>query len=221
MLLPICRRHRKIRSRHSRSRCTARQLNLAVDLSDQAAARDIDLLAAAASGDAVAFELLYDRYERRVYNYVRSFVRQPALAEEVVIDTMLAVWQGARSYAQASRVSTWVLGIARHKALDAVRKAARLGTDLPLDQAATLADPAAAPADDIDRKLNAQLMQRAIAQLSTDHQEILRLAFYEDLPYDEIAALLEIPDNTVKTRVFYAKQQLKGCLEKLGLESAQ
>jgi hypothetical protein len=53
-------------------------------------------------------------------------------------------------------------------------------------------------------------------QLSDDHQEILRLAFYEDLPYEEIAALLSIPDNTVKTRVFYAKQQLKRCLDRLG-----
>jgi RNA polymerase sigma-70 factor, ECF subfamily len=196
-------------------------MNLAVDLSDQAAAKDIDLLAAAGSGDPAAFELLYDRYERRVYNYVRSFVRQPALAEEVVIDTMLAVWHGARSFTQASRVSTWILGVARHKALDAVRKAGRQGADLPLDQAETLVDPAESPVDGIDRNLNAQLMQRAIAQLSTDHQEILRLAFYEDLPYAEIAALLAIPDNTVKTRVYYAKQQLKGCLEKLGLELAQ
>ena len=66
-----------------------------MDLPDQAAARDIALLAAAASGEPAAFELLYDRFERRVYNYVRTFVRQPALAEEVVIDTMLAVWHGA------------------------------------------------------------------------------------------------------------------------------
>jgi RNA polymerase sigma-70 factor (ECF subfamily) len=180
----------------------------------------MELLAAAASGDPATFELLYDRYERRVYNYVRSFVRQPALAEEVVIDTMLAVWHGARSYTRSSRVSTWILGIARHKALDAVRKAGRQSVELPLDQVEMLVDPAESPVDDIDRKLNARLMQQAIAQLSADHQEILRLAFYEDLPYAEIAALLEIPDNTVKTRVFYAKQQLRICLEKLGLESA-
>jgi RNA polymerase sigma-70 factor (ECF subfamily) len=54
-----------------------------------------------------------------------------------------------------------------------------------------------------------------------DHQEILRLAFYEDLPYEEIAILLAIPDNTVKTRVYYAKQQLRHQLERLGVESAE
>ena len=191
-----------------------------MDSTDPVAIRDLELLEKAAAGETAAFELLYDRYERRVYNYVRSFVRQPALAEEVVIDTMLAVWHGARSYTQASRVSTWILGIARHKALDAVRKAGRQGADLPLDQAPTLVDAAESPIAGIDRRINASLMRRAIAQLSIDHQEILRLAFYEDLPYAEIAALLAIPDNTVKTRVHYAKQQLRGCLAKLGVESA-
>jgi RNA polymerase sigma-70 factor (ECF subfamily) len=220
MLLLLCRRHRKNCSKHCRSGCTGRQLNLAVDLPDQAAIRDIELLSAAASGEPAAFELLYDRYERRVYNYARTFVREPALAEEVVIDTMLAVWRGARSFTQASRVSTWILGIARHKALDAVRKAGRQDDAVPLEQVAALADTAESPAEGIDRNLNAELVLRAIAQLSADHQEILRLAFYEELPYAEIAALLAIPDNTVKTRVFYAKQQLRGCLEKLDMGPA-
>ena len=58
--------------------------------------------------------------------------------------------------------------------------------------------------------------RQAMSMLSGDHQEILRLAFYEELPYEEIASLLSIPVNTVKTRVYYAKQQLKKCLEKLG-----
>lgn len=155
-----------------------------------------------------------------MYNYARTFVREPALAEEVVIDTMLAVWRGARSFTQASRVSTWILGIARHKALDAVRKAGRQDDAVPLEQVAALADTAESPAEGIDRNLNAELVLRAIAQLSADHQEILRLAFYEELPYAEIAALLAIPDNTVKTRVFYAKQQLRGCLEKLDMGPA-
>ena len=63
-------------------------------------------------------------------------------------------------------------------------------------------------------------MRRALSQLSQDHQEVLRLAFFEELPYEEIALLLEIPDNTVKTRVFYAKQQLRRVLEGSGLEPA-
>jgi RNA polymerase sigma-70 factor (ECF subfamily) len=195
-------------------------MNLRVDLTDQQEVPDSELLAATAVGGSTAFELLYARYARRVYNYVRTFVRQPALAEEVVIDTMMAVWNGARGFGQNSRVSTWILGIARHKALDAVRRANNYADAAPPEHAPEIADTAEAPFDSIDRSRKAQLMLRAIAQLSLDHQEILRLAFYEELPYEDIAALLSIPDNTVKTRVFYAKQQLKGHLEKIGVKSA-
>ncbi len=181
---------------------------------------DLELVAATATGARAAFETLYNRYERRVYNYARTFLRQPALAEEVVIDTMMAVWHGARGFKQTSQVSTWILGIARHKALDAVRRAGSRREAEPLDEAKELADSRPGPQDAADHETQAKLMLRAIGELSADHREILRLAFYEDLPYDEIAALLHIPDNTVKTRVFYAKQQLKKQLEALGVETA-
>jgi len=190
-----------------------------VDIADQQGVSDHELVAASASGDGQAFEQLYQRYERRVYNYVRTFVRRPTLAEEAVIDTMMAVWNGARGFAGTSRVSTWILGIARHKALDAVRRSKHDRDAAPLDQAAEIADTAAAPPELANRDHQAKLMQDAMGRLSPDHQEILRLAFYEDLPYEDIAALLSIPDNTVKTRVYYAKQQLRHQLAKQGVGS--
>jgi RNA polymerase sigma-70 factor (ECF subfamily) len=182
---------------------------------------DLDLIATAASGGTVAFERLYERYERRVYNYVRTFLRQPSVAEEVVIDTMMAVWHGARGFGGSSRVSTWILGIARHKALDAARKVGRSGVEVPLEDASEVVDQASGPADATDSVFRSKLVRRAIAELSVDHQEILRLAFFEELPYEEIASVLSIPDNTVKTRVFYAKQQLRRLLDARELESAE
>jgi RNA polymerase sigma-70 factor (ECF subfamily) len=196
-----------------------RLLNLNVSLTDQEES-DLNLLAATAGGESETFAILYTRYEQRVYQYVRTFVRQPALAEEVVIDTMMAIWNGARAFNRNSRVSTWILGIARHKALDAVRKIKNHAAFVPIDSGDEIADSAEAPLVAIDRNFQAQLVLRAIALLSSDHQEILRLAFYEGLPYADIAALLSIPDNTVKTRVFYAKQQLKVQLKEIGVKSA-
>ncbi len=181
---------------------------------------DLNLVASVASGGRTAFEALYDRYERRVFNYAQTFLRQPSIAEEVVIDTMMAVWHGAKGFNRSSRVSTWVLGIARHKALDAVRRSSRSGSEVALESAAELADDASGPADAAEQTIRSQMMRRAISELSVDHQEILRLAFFEELPYEEIAQLLSIPDNTVKTRVFYAKQQLRRVLEDRELESA-
>jgi len=195
-------------------------MNRAVETSDPRT--DAELLAASGARSEAAFRVLYDRFERRVFRYVSTFIRQPALAEEVVIDTMTAVWHGAAGFGGTSRASTWIFGIARHKALDAVRKSASANrtAGVSLDAIEEIEDEAATPAADAERVSGSREMQRALAQLSADHREILRLAFYEELPYDDIAALLAIPQNTVKTRVFYAKQQLKRELARLGAEAS-
>ena len=176
---------------------------------------DSDLLAAVASGEQSAFERLYKLYEQRVYQYVCTLVYDSTLAEEIVGDTMLAIWRGAGTFARTSRVSTWIFGIARHKALDAMRRAGRQQREASLDEGADLEYPQESPIEGVHRRQMAAVTQNAISQLSPEHQEVLRLVFYEELPYDEIAALLSIPTNTVKTRVYYAKQHLKQQLGRL------
>lgn len=177
---------------------------------------DPALLAEIVAGSQVAFERLYRLYETRVFQYISTLVYNSALAEEIVGDTMMAVWRGAGTFSGSSRVSTWIFGIARHKALDALRRTGRAQREVDLDGAANLATSDDSPFDQVQRGQTESLTKQALATLSPDHQEILRLVFYEELPYEEIATLLSIPTNTVKTRVFYAKQQLKRHLEKLG-----
>ncbi|MDO8356770.1 MAG: sigma-70 family RNA polymerase sigma factor [Nitrospirota bacterium] len=176
---------------------------------------DPDLLAAVAGRDAAAFERLYQLYEKRVYQYVCTLVYDPTLAEEVVGDAMMAVWRGAGSFSRSSRVSTWIFGIARHKALDALRRTGRHYHDVTLDEALELPNAQESPAESVNRKQVTSLTQLALQTLSLEHQEVLRLVFYEELPYEEIAELLSIPTNTVKTRVYYAKQRLKHHLQQL------
>jgi RNA polymerase sigma factor (sigma-70 family) len=177
---------------------------------------DSALMASVAAGELPAFERLFDIYHGRVYHYVRTLVHEPTMAEEVAGDTMMAVWRGASTYGRGSRVSTWIFGIARHKALDALRRLGRHQCEVDLVRAAELPDTGTSALDGVQRTQVTSLTQRALNTLSADHQEILRLVFYEALPYGEIAALLAIPVNTVKTRVYYAKQQLKQQLERLG-----
>jgi len=171
------------------------------------------LVDAVASGDADAFERLYRIYEKRVFRYILGFVRDSALAEEVAADTLLAVWHGAKTFGRSSRVSTWILGIARHKAIDAVRRAARGARSTALDEAAELVESTPGPLDDADARSVERLTHRALELLSEEHREVLYLAFYEDVPYEEIASLLDVPQNTVKTRVYYAKRKLREQLE--------
>ena len=177
---------------------------------------DSDLLAAMAGSDASAFERLYQLYEKRVYQYVCTLINDPTLAEEAVVDTMMAVWRGAGGFSRSSRVSTWIFGIARHKALDAIRRAGRHHHDVALDEALELPNAQESPAESVNRKQVTSLTQQALRTLSREHQEVLRLVFYEELPYEEIAVLLSIPTNTVKTRVYYAKQRLKHQLKQFG-----
>ena len=190
--------------------------NEAMDATHGQDGSESDLLAAVAAGDAPSFERLYHLYEQRVYQYVYTLVYDRTVAEEIVVDAMMAVWRGAGSFAHTSRVSTWIFGIARHKALDALRRTGRCRQEVSLDEATELPNAHESPVEGVNRKQVAALTQQALATLSREHQEVLRLVFYEELPYEEIAALLSIPTNTVKTRVYYAKQQLKQELERLG-----
>lgn len=180
-----------------------------MDTTHEQSVTEQELLASVSSGNMAAFEELYRLYEKRVFQYICTFLRDRAVAEEVLSDTMLAVWQGAKNFSHTSRISTWIFGIARHKALDAVRRNVRRRQDVELDHAADLGQPGTDPIDHIHRDQVAGLTQQGMNRLSPDHREILRLVFYEELPYEDIALLLSIPVNTVKTRVFYAKQQLK------------
>jgi len=188
--------------------------------SDEQNRSDSELLAAVAAANMAAFERLYRLYERRVYQYAYSVCRDATAAEEVAVDTMTAVWHGAAGFTGRSRVSTWILGIARHKALDAVRKGARQSENSTLEEAAQVAEPGQGPAETVASGQAGRLTRLAISALSQEHQEILHLVFYEELPYKEIGALLGIPMNTVKTRVYYAKQQLKQHIRRLAVQGA-
>jgi RNA polymerase sigma-70 factor (ECF subfamily) len=173
-----------------------------------AAPSDDALLRRTGLGDRQAFDQLYRRYAPRVRGFARSIVRAAEDADEVVVDTMAAVWRTAHHYRAGAQVSTWILGIARNKAVDVVRAQGRAPATHALDTAAQVADPAPGPVDATAQQARRTAVAAALARLNAEHREVLYLAFYEDLPYREISRRLGIPSNTVKSRVYYAKQQL-------------
>jgi len=179
---------------------------------------DAALVRAVAAGQRSAFESLYARYERRVFRYVLTFTRDRAVAEELVVDTLFAVWRNAGKFAGDSQVCTWILGIARHKALDAARRVARLPSSVQIEAAEDVNDPADRPDEAMQRRSESRVVRHALASLSNEHREALHLAFFEELPYEDIAKMLAIPPSTVKTRVYYAKQKLKEQLQRLTLQ---
>lgn len=170
----------------------------------------VELLAQIAEGDEMALSRFYQAYHARVYAFVLRRLNDPAEAAEVLNEVMLEVWRKANRFEGRSQPLTWVLGIAHHKALDALRRRGRHQAE-ELDEA--LPDDDSAPAAELlTAAQDAEMVRRCLEKLSDAHRMMVHLAFFEDLPYPDIARIADCPVGTVKTRVFHAKRLLKDCL---------
>jgi RNA polymerase sigma factor (sigma-70 family) len=179
-------------------------------------AEDRRLLERVALRDKEAFEALYRRYYQRTFQFVMRLARNEAAAEEVVSDTMFAVWQGAGSFEGASSVATWLLGIAYRqglKALDRNRKHAVVDSNDDLIAQAVDADPSADPESVAMTCSDGALLQRGLDSLSDRHRVVVELTAIGHSS-SEISEILDCSENTVRTRMFYARQQLKRFLSR-------
>lgn len=172
--------------------------------------RDAALLASVVAGDRAAFDTLYRQYYARLTDFVSRVLHQRELAEEVVNDTMYAVWTGGANFAGRSRVSTWIFGIAYHKALKRLARERRTAADT-LDDDFDLAGDADPGADADAAQLQRQL-DAALAQLSPAHRSVVELTFLLEYSYEETADIVGCPVNTVKTRMFHARARLRKLL---------
>lgn len=169
-----------------------------------------ELLARIAEGDEAALSQFYRTYHARVYAFVLRRLSDPAEAAEILNEVMLEIWRKAGRFEGRSQALTWVLGIANNKALDALRRRGRREVE-ELDE--SLPDEDAAPAAELlAAAQNAEFVRRCMEKLSDTHRLMVHLAFFEDLPYPDIARVANCPVGTVKTRVFHAKRLLKECL---------
>jgi RNA polymerase sigma-70 factor (ECF subfamily) len=171
---------------------------------------DDALVQAIATGDRWAMRVLFDRHKNRVFRFTLGMVRDRALAEDLLSEVFVDVWLGADLFAGRSSVSTWLLGIARHKALTALTR--RRPEQLDEEASLGIADPHPNPEDELAGKQRAMLLRRAIASLSAQHREIIDLVYDQGKTIGEIAELLRINCNTVKTRMFYARKRLAALL---------
>ena len=171
-----------------------------------AASSDNILIARIASGDRLAMQTLFARHRVSVYRWVLRIVRDEALAEDLLSEVFLDVWRQAAKFESRASVSTWLLAIARYKALSAQRR--RADVELDEEVVATIADPADDPERVLQKKDQGELIRRALAKLSPEHSEIIDLVYYHGKSVKEVAEVVDIPEATVKTRMFYARKQL-------------
>jgi RNA polymerase sigma-70 factor, ECF subfamily len=183
-------------------------------VSRDGACDDIELLRRIGQGDEDAMAAFYREHARVVLAQVLLVTGERVLAEEIVQDTMLAVWRGAGSFRGESSVRSWVIAIARRQTRDRLR-----GRRLRVVDDTYLADqPSAGPGPEVTALDRAELaeVKGAIRELATPHREVLGLVFGTGLSLPEVAGVLEIPVGTVKSRLSAARTALNGILDKKG-----
>ncbi|HVO03903.1 MAG TPA: sigma-70 family RNA polymerase sigma factor [Candidatus Cybelea sp.] len=179
-------------------------------------ATEAALLQRVAGGDRDAFGELYRRLQRPLYGYLMKLVRERELVEDVLNETMMEVWRQAARFEGRASVNTWVFSIAHHRAVSRLRR--KRETALDEETAAAIEDDAPTPDQRAQQNDMNRLLASLMEQLSFEHREILHLAYFQEFSVQEIADALDLPANTVKTRMFYARQRLKVLLEKSGVQ---
>lgn len=174
-------------------------------------ADDAQLMKRIARGDRQALSELYACYQRTLFAYLLQLTPDYGLAEELLQDTLVAVWKSARSFEGRSSVLTWLIGIARRQAHNTLRQ-----RSLPT---ADLAELECLPAPDLEPEafalasVDRDELTQAFRRLAPVHREVLLLVFVQELSYQETATVLEVPVGTVKSRLSNARCALRALLD--------
>ena len=174
------------------------------------------LIGRIANGDRLAMQVLFARHHVRVFRFVVRLVRNETTAEDLISDVFLDVWRQAGRFEGRSAVTTWLLAIARFKALSALRR--RPDEELDEETAGAIEDPSDDPEVALEKKDKSAIIRKCLTGLSAEHREIIDLVYYHEKSVEEVAEIVGIPENTVKTRMFYARKKLAELLKAAGIE---
>jgi len=179
---------------------------------------DEELVQSIAAGDKFAMQILFIRHRDRINRFIQRFTRDECLAEDALSELFLDVWRKAGSFEGECQVATWLLAIARNKTLALLRQ--RKFVALDQTEAGLIEDPTDNPESALDKKSHSTLLQKCLKVLSPNHRQIIDLVYYQSKSIQEAAEVIGIPLNTVKTRMFYARNQLGKVLKQAGVEHA-
>ena len=170
-------------------------------------ARELELLRQIAAGDRTAFKELYLIYHRRLARFLMRMTSRHDLIEEVINDTLWTVWLKAGDFRGDSLVSTWIVGITYRRALKALR---RHGAPRPM----LVEEVAVAPDAQLEDE-NRQWLGQALAELPLEQRMVMEFSYLMGHSCEEIAQIMQCPVNTVKTRMFHAREKLRRSLPRL------
>jgi RNA polymerase sigma-70 factor (ECF subfamily) len=169
-------------------------------------------LMAVATGDRLALQKLYVRYNVCVYRFLLRMVGDQAVAEEIMNEVFLEIWQHAGRYGGRFSPLTWMQAIGHNKAISTLRKRREV-TGLADDEMPEIADPDDNPELTAQKEDKSRLIRACIERLSVKHRTILDLVYYQERSIGEVSKILNISGYTVKMRMFYARKKLSKALK--------
>jgi RNA polymerase sigma-70 factor (ECF subfamily) len=170
---------------------------------------DALLLSRVAGGDMAAMRALYMAHADAVRRFVRMRVRDEAEVADIVHDTMLSVWRGAGGFDGRAGVLSWMLSVARNKTVDHIRKQARVTLAAPDEE---IADGDPNPEAALGAAQDAARLRACVEKLPERQRAVIHLAYFEEMTCAAIAGIEAVPEGTVKSRLYHAKQHLLRCL---------
>jgi len=177
--------------------------------------RDTNLLKRISNGDREAFSELYRNYQPRLIKFCSRILKNDvALAADIVDEAMIEIWRSAGSFSGRSQPSTWIHSIARFRLIGYLRKNKELLQD-ESSEWLNYEDDSLLPDEEISLAERNEEIIRNIGKLSKKHKEVIELVYFRELSIKDIALMLNISENTVKTRMFYARNHLKNILSSL------
>jgi RNA polymerase sigma factor (sigma-70 family) len=178
-------------------------------------ARLVATLTAVADGDRAALRRLYDATSAKLYGVCLRILNDAAEAEDVLQDTYLTIWRRAGAFQPERGLSpiTWLVAVARNKAIDRLRATARPRAWRPMEEAGDVADDAPSPSAGVEQADEAAALARCLGELDPNHAQVVRTAFFEGVTYEALAARIGAPVGTVKSWIRRSLQRLRTCLE--------
>ncbi len=179
---------------------------------------DLALIQSIAASDKHAMQILYARHNVRLFRFLLRFVADKSAAEDLLSEVFLDVWRQAGNFRAQSRVSTWLLAIARNKAISALRR--RSTEELDDATAAAVEDPGDDPEVTMQNRQRTEILLDCLTQLSPAHREVIDLVYYHERSIDEVAEIVGVPPSTVRTRMFYARKRIAELMAAQGIDRA-
>jgi RNA polymerase sigma factor (sigma-70 family) len=198
-------------SRAGPSRKTDRRF-VEEDVSDEMLLRNV------AKGDKAAMHIMFVRHRTRVFRFILRMVRNPTIADDLVGQLFLDVWRSANRFESRSRVSAWLLSIARLKAISFLRQ--RTHENIDKGDVLGIADAGDTPEVALDRKETHGILHACVDNLSPAHREIINLFYCREKSIAEVSEIVGIPHATARSRLFYARKKLARILVSAGFEAA-